>query len=715
MPTTNSPPRTLLIAAITPYFLERGALWFDEHAEEIRRKARHDAWWRDHTLFVETGARLPYSPLLRRLADMGYAKVGRVSNRGEFATRGGIVDVFPINLAHPNRIEFSGNVIERILPLELPEEPKPTTFPQPKTATEYERLWLAGLKPGDYMVHVDHGIGIFRGFAAENQIINSKPEILNKSQNPKPKSGLELLASDLEFYALEYAPARRDGMPDRLLVPRTQALKLSRYIGFETPLVHRLGGTVWESTKRKAREDARKFAQELVALYRNRAAASRPPYPHHAEIERHLAHSFPYEETDDQNRAIAQIHADLSGERPMDRLLLGDVGFGKTEVAIRAAARVAYAGKQVALLAPTTILADQHGITFRERLKELPLQVAMLTRITPTGEAKRLIHAISAGTIDIVIGTHRLLSRNIAWRDLGLVIIDEEQRFGVRHKEHFKKLRAEVDPVRSLHREVSRHETSTGILSGAVSKFSKASNGVDILSLSATPIPRTLSLALAKFRDLSLIQTPPTGRVPIRTFVLPYSEKTVAEAVATELKRGGQLFYLWNRIETIEAVRRDIKRIAPKAHIAVLHGRMAERELIRAMHAFRAGAVHILLATTIIENGLDLPGVNTLIVANAGRLGLAQAYQIRGRIGRGDTPAYAYFLYPARSLTEKGNLRLRALREAEELASGFQIALKDLQIRGAGNVLGRQQSGTMNKVGLNLYAHLLGEAIEELE
>ena len=691
MPTTNSPPPSILIAGITPYFLERGALpvpkraaeggsgsgWFEEHAAEIRKKALVDPWWREHTIFIGAGTKLPFSPFLRKLAAMGYAKVDRVEARGEFVNRGGIVDIFPINLEYPVRIEFSGNRVERVIVLPRETPPKATAPPRFRSPSEYEQLWLAGIKPGDFMVHVDHGIGIFQGYAERST----------------------------QYYVLEYAPPRKGGMPDRLLVPRLQDPKLSRYIGFETPTIHRLGGTAWESTKRRARADTQKFAEELMGLYRNRAHASRPPHPEQAEIERHLAHSFLYEETGDQKRAITDIHNDLSSERPMDRLLLGDVGFGKTEVALRAAARVAMGGRQVAVLAPTTILADQHYQTFRERLKELPLALAVLTRLTPKRNIKRIVHEIASGKIDITIGTHRLLSRDLQWRDLGLVIIDEEQRFGVRHKEYFKKLRA----------------------------------AIDILSLSATPIPRTLSLTLAKFRDVSIMREAPLGRMPIRTFILPFSKHIVTEAIAAERKRGGQTFYLWNRIENIDVIRRDIERLAPGARVSTLHGRMPEASLIRVMHEFRSGAIDILLATTIIENGLDLPSVNTLIVANASRLGLAQAYQIRGRIGRGDTPAYAYFLYPVRGrtpkasaipgkaerasrgvhpvrgLTEKAALRLEALKEAEELGSGFQVALRDLEIRGAGNVLGRQQSGTVNRVGLNLYAQLLGEALEEFE
>ncbi len=730
MPITTSPPRSILIAGITPYFLERGVLWFQEHHGEIQKKSRRDAWWGEHTLFLEAGARMALSALIRKLAEMGYVKVGQVAGRGEFAARGGIIDISPINRAEPIRAEFSGNVIERliILPQALAQKKKKAA--PPKDPTEYERLWLSGLREGDFMVHVDHGIGLFRGFIKNGEVTDYKSQITNgpkiQPSSPEPqvegnskfKMDLEFArqpglrpgevepgAWDLEFYVLEYAPARRGGMPDRLLVPRAQSPKLSRYIGFETPAIHRLGATAWESTQRRAREDTRKFAEELMGLYRNRAAASRPPYPEHAEVERHLAHSFLYEETEDQKRAIADVRRDLSGERPMDRLLLGDVGFGKTEVALRAAARAAMSGRQIAVLAPTTILADQHYGTFCERLQGLPFEVAMLTRLTPKRDIRGIIHRIASGKIDITIGTHRLLSRDLHWRDLGLAIIDEEQRFGVRHKEHFKKFRA----------------------------------GVDVLSLSATPIPRTLSLALAKFRDVSLIREAPRGRMPVKTFVLPFSRRIIAEAITEERKRGGQIFYLWNRIENIDVVRRDIERLARGARIASLHGRMPEKSLIRVMHEFRSGAIDILLATTIIENGLDLPSVNTLIVADAARLGLAQAYQIRGRVGRGDQPAYAYFLYPirgrapkasaippkakqasggvrpARGLSEKAALRLEALKEAEALGSGFQVALRDLEIRGAGNVLGRQQSGTMNRVGLNLYAQLLGEALEGLK
>lgn len=686
MPITNKKtPPTILIAGITPYFLERDVLWFGERFEDIRKRAHREEWWRLHTAFIETGGRLPFSQFLRKLADMGYAKTRLVENRGEFAVRGGIVDVFPINMDEPARIEFSGNIVERVLPIAIPKPlPRPKVTAA-KDATEHERMWLAHLKPGDYVAHIDHGIGIFRGFATSDEVAGIDENDGTDAPTTSSSKTIHQVPPKAErsnnYYIIEYAPLRKGGSPDRLFVPRSQAKKISRYIGFDTPVVHRLGGSAWEGTLRKAKEDALKFASELLLTLKSRSAAERTPYPEDPAIERELEHSFAYETTAGQIKAIRDIHRDLSQAQPMDRLLAGDVGFGKTEVAVRAAARVAISGRQAAVLVPTTILADQHFSTFTGRLKGLPLKIALLSRLTPKREIASTLRDIKNGTADIVIGTHRLLSRDVSWRDLGLAIIDEEQRFGVRHKEAFKKLRAEID----------------------------------VLSLSATPIPRTLSLALSKFRDLSVINEPPHGRLPIQTFILPYSEKIVAEALMAEKERRGQVFYLWNRIENIDNARRALERLAPSSRIAILHGRVRERELVRVMREFRAGAIDILIATTIIENGLDLPAANTLIIANATRLGLAQAYQIRGRIGRGEVAARAYFLYPPRSLNKKSAMRLNALREADGLGSGFSIALKDLEIRGAGNVLGKQQSGAVNRVGLNLYAQILGEALEELE
>ncbi len=372
----------------------------------------------------------------------------------------------------------------------------------------------------------------------------------------------------------------------------------------------------------------------------------------------------------------------------MDRVLVGDVGFGKTEIALRAALRAISSGRQVAFLAPTTILTLQHAKTFEERLKDTGIDVRLLSRIVPKKEQKKIIEGIKHGSVDCVIGTHRILSKDISFKNLGLVIIDEEQRFGVKQKEHFKELRAEID----------------------------------ILSLSATPIPRTLSLALAKLRDMSLVETPPPERLPIHTFVLPYSEKLIREAIHKEISRGGQVYVLHNRIETIGHAQESLEKIISKtagllraASIGIIHGRMDERDLIRTMDRFRKKEINILLATTIIENGLDISSANTLIVDDATRLGLAQAHQLRGRIGRGSKEAFAYFLYRPKHLTARALDRLEALEDYAELGAGYQIALKDLEIRGAGNILGKEQAGAINKVGLNLYCHMLSEAIEELK
>ena len=329
------PQKAILIAAITPYFLERGVLWFEEHDEEIRKKSLYETWWRDHALFIEAGGKLELSPFLRKLADMGYVKVGQIENRGEFAARGGIVDVFPVNSEQPIKIEFRGNVIENIISLPPAEKLKTLKILEAKTASDYERMWLSGLKPEDYLVHIDHGIGIFRGMSSDQNGKNDEADEIvrrNERNDPSFSSSAAIHRAErlIEYYVLEYAPPRKSGQPDRLLVPKNQAKKLSRYIGFETPAIHRLGGTVWESTKRKAKEDATKFAEELMAIFKNRAGAARKPYPLHYEIEQHLSHSFAFEETQSQKLAIAEIHEDFSREQPMDRLLLGDVGFGKT-------------------------------------------------------------------------------------------------------------------------------------------------------------------------------------------------------------------------------------------------------------------------------------------------------------------------------------------------------------------------------------------------
>jgi transcription-repair coupling factor (superfamily II helicase) len=638
----------VLIVSIIPYFLERENFWFEKNLKKILDARKTQIFWQENTLFLEKNLKISLYFLLRKLDEMGYEKVWQVSQIGEFSQRGGIVDIFPINLNFAVRIEFLGNKIENIfrLPIEIEDEKKEKEILKKRLKSQKIFSDLKGLKPGDYIVHLDHGIGIYNG-----------QETINKEQ----------------YYVLEYAEG------DKLYVPFGLERKLSRYIGFSEPKISRLGTLTWIKTKKKVKEEAEKFAKELLKIYAKREIVTRPPYLR-SEMVKYLKETFPFEETPDQEKAIQDIEKDLEKERPMDRLICGDVGFGKTEVALRAMVRVVESGYQAAMLCPTTILANQHYQNFKKRLKNLPIEVGILTRIQTKKEQKEIIEKLKEGKIDILVGTHRILSKDVEFKRLGLLVIDDEHKFGVRQKEKLKKLRVQLD----------------------------------VLSLSATPIPRTLYLSLSGLREISLIQTPPTGRLPIKTFILPFSEKVIKEAIEKELKRGGQVYYLHNRIENINSVKNFLEGLLPNVKFGIAHGRLNEKELVKVMENFQNKKIDVLIATTIIEAGLDLPNVNTLIVADSTRLGLSQAYQIRGRIGRSNVQAFAYFLYPQR-LTPLAKERLKALKEAEELGSGYKIALKDLELRGAGNILGKEQSGNINKVGLNLYCQMLAEAIEKLK
>lgn len=702
--TAPAPPKIteLLIVSPTPQNLERGALWFKENINSIKQARAINPWWKDNTIFLEKDLVIKPAELARRLLDLGYERTETIHNKGLFAMRGGIVEIWPINSEKPYLIEFTGNLILEIRERKEVEE---------KVKFKIPGRNIEKLLPGSYVVHVDHGIGIFRGHTKySDKIQHPKSEILNqtkiqnynvsgvsnfKNWDLDDDSNLEFSASN--FFIIEYATPSPGHEPDRLYVPTDQKDRLSPYVGFTTPTIHRLGGTIWQTTKRKVREDAEKLAKELLMLYAKREQANRPPYHSDKTLEQNLHQTFAYVETPDQLYAEEEIMKDMEKDRPMDRILCGDVGFGKTEIALRAALRAIISGKQVAMLTPTTILAAQHEKTFGERLKDLPVKIATLSRLTSPKDEKQKLKELGEGKLDCIIGTHRLLSKDIKFKNLGLLIIDEEQRFGVKQKEKFKELRTNLD----------------------------------ILSLSATPIPRTLSLALAKLRDISLIKTPPPERVPIKTFVLPHSPKIIRSAVEFELARGGQIYFLHNRIETIEVTKERIRKITNFANtsgrgyirqarksvlpvLGVIHGRMKEKDIIKIMDQFRNREINILLATTIIENGLDISNANTIIVDDATRLGLAEAHQLRGRIGRGATQAFAYFLYKPRRLTPKAVTRLKALKEYSGLGSGYQIALRDLEIRGAGNILGREQSGAINKVGLNLYCQMLSETIEEL-
>jgi transcription-repair coupling factor (superfamily II helicase) len=517
------------------------------------------------------------------------------------------------------------------------------------------RKLYVDIRPGDYVVHVEHGIGKFTGIIT------------------RPVDGLTR-----EYMLLSYA----DGA--KLYVPTDQIDRVARYVGASDtpPILNRLGSLEWVKSKEKAREAAEEIARDLLNLYAARELTPGFVYSPDNNWQLEMEAAFPYVETPDQLTAIAQIKEDMAKPRPMDRLVTGDVGYGKTEVALRAAFKAVMDGKQVAVLVPTTVLAQQHFTTFRERLAAFPVKVEMLSRFRSAREQKEVIEQLAEGKVDIVIGTHRLIQKDVVFKDLGLVIIDEEQRFGVSHKEYFKKLRQEVG----------------------------------VLTLSATPIPRTLHMSLVGVRDMSVMETPPEERLPIKTYVAEYDDRLVREAIVRELERNGQVFFVHNRVQSIGVIAEKLRTLVPEAAIAVGHGQMDEDALEQVMADFTQGRVDVLLCTTIIESGLDVPNANTLIINQADKLGLTQLYQLRGRVGRGANLAYAYFLYDkGKRLTEDAGKRLRTIFEATELGAGFGIAMKDLEIRGAGNILGMRQSGHINAVGFSYYTQLLSEAVDDLK
>lgn len=675
---TNSITNKLLIIGITPHILENGLIWFEKNEKRIT-KAHFDSlmlsrgkpsFWQKHSIILEKGGKIMMSEFMRKLAELGYEKYQTISLPGEFSQQGGTVSVFPINSKFAVRIEFFGNSVEAIVRLELentlPETPLKKIIETKRREVPND---LSMLEEGDYLVHLDHGIGRF-----------IKTEICGKPGIPHKKC-----------YILEYAAG------DKLTVPETVSYKLSPYVGFQTPTIYRLGGNLWHNTKRRAKEDIIKTAKELLELYARRETAKRRPYENISDAEEAMAQEFEFEETEDQKKAVNDVTRDMTKETPMDRLICGDVGFGKTEIALRAAIKAALSGRQTALVTPTTILAWQHFETFKKRFSKFPIEVVLLSRVQTKSEAKETIEKLKRGEADIVIGTHRILQKDVGFYNLGLLIIDEEQRFGVKQKEKLKNLRENIAPVRSRTRDKSA-----------------TSNEVDVLSLSATPIPRTLYFSLSGLKDITNIQTPPAGRLPIKTYALPRSRKIIRSVISYELERGGQIYYLHNRISTIDAAREKIRKLSNDARISIAHANLPDKQLIDIIKDFREKKTDILVATTIIENGLDLSNVNTLIVEDSTRLGLSQAHQLRGRIGRGDKQAFAYFLYSKKKLTDTGKRRLETLQKYQNLGAGYEIALRDLEIRGAGNLLGREQSGTINKIGLNLYVQMLNSAVEEL-
>jgi transcription-repair coupling factor (superfamily II helicase) len=513
---------------------------------------------------------------------------------------------------------------------------------------------LERLQPGDTVVHIDHGVARYAGLVRRGA----------GGEGDEERDFLELRFSGT----------------DRIWVPVEQIERVTRYAGGEDPQLSSLGGGEWQRARTRVRKAVGDLAKELLELYSARAAAHGRAFGEDTPWQAEMEAAFPYQETPDQLRAVIEVKADVERETPMDRLVVGDVGYGKTEVALRAAFKAVQEGTQVAVLVPTTVLASQHLATFSQRFAAYPMTIRMLSRFVPAVEQHDTIAGLAAGSVDMVIGTHRLLSKDIRFRDLGLVVVDEEQRFGVGHKERLKQLKTEVH----------------------------------VLTLSATPIPRTLNLALVGVRDMSVIETPPEDRLPIQTRVAEASAGLVRDAILRELDRGGQVFYVHNRVETIEAQADQLRRLLPKARVIVAHGQMAENGLAKVMLAFARGDHDVLVCTTIIESGLDIPNANTIIIDRADALGLAQLYQLRGRVGRSSRRAYAYLLYRRRDkLTEIARKRLQAIFNASELGAGFQIALSDLEIRGAGNILGGEQHGHMASVGFDLYTRMLAEAVED--
>ncbi len=510
------------------------------------------------------------------------------------------------------------------------------------------------LNPGDYVVHVNYGIGLFKGI-----------------------DRVRALGNERDYVKLEYADE------ETVFIPIEQVNLVQRYIGNEgdAPRLDRLGSKSWENRKNKVKKSVEDIANRLIDLYSRRKAAQGFPFPRDGEWQTAFEAAFPYEETEDQITVIAEIKADMEKPVPMDRLVCGDVGYGKTEVAMRAAFKAVMGGKQVAFLAPTTILAEQHFDSCVERFSKFPVRIAQLSRFIGPADQKKTLARVAAGEIDVLVGTHRIIQKDVKFKDLGLMIVDEEQRFGVKDKERLKEMRTNIDS----------------------------------LALSATPIPRTLHMSLLKIRDMSLLTTPPQNRHPIETVIAEYNPDRVAAAIRREVERGGQVFYLHNRVETLEETRINVEKLVPEMLVDTAHGQMSPHELEDIFRRFKLGGFHILIATTIIENGIDIPNVNTIVIDRANMYGVSQLYQLRGRVGRSDRKAFAYLFYPeGRALSEIAMKRLQVISDFTELGSGFKIAMKDMEIRGAGNLLGAEQSGDIYSVGFDLYLKLLEEAVRKL-
>ena len=625
------------------------------------------------TLEFYSGKEIHFDALARNLAGFGYRRCDAIGAEGEFSIRGGVVDIFPAHFSLPIRFELTHDRVETIytydprtgqrlephrmvmvLPLKSGTRhgkhlrPKEFLSPQGYQAPLDP---FVDIEPGDLVVHVLHGIARYRGM--------------------KPMNNSDHLA--LEFAEKNF-----------LYLPLKDLHLIQRYIAFgkTRPDLSRLGSKVWEKLKEKTRQGVFSFASELLEIQAKRRTLKGHRFGPDTEWQKKLEDEFPYDETPDQEKALEAVKADLESAAPMDRLLCGDVGYGKTEVALRAAFKVVMGGRQVAMLVPTTLLAEQHFETFSARMKNFPVKIQMLSRFQTPSEQKQAIEAIQNGSCDVVIGTHRLLSKDVSFKNLGLVVIDEEQRFGVRHKEHLKKLRLLVD----------------------------------VLTLTATPIPRTLYLSLVGTKDMSTINTPPAGRKPVQTIVTESSDRLIRQAILKELDRRGQVFFIHNRVKGIEGVAKKITQLVPEARIAVGHGQMPSRLLEDVMKKFIQGKVDVLVSTTIVESGIDIPNANTLIIDRADAFGLSELYQLRGRVGRFDRSAHAYLLIPKGVvLSQEAARKLSAIEKFSFLGSGFNVAMEDLEIRGAGNILGTEQHGYISSIGFDLYCRILREAVQALK
>ncbi len=611
--------------------------------------------------------------LLEKLQSLNYHEEKIVEEPGEYAVRGATLDIYPLSYRAPIRIHFRLDQIESIRDYSLIEGKSLTTFEElfllPVTESFLKRRArlrshfeefepIAGLEDihvGNYVVHIEYGIGRFLG-----------TKTLKISGSPK------------RHLAIEYANQ------EILYLPFDQHQLLERYLGLEgkKPKLTRLQSKEWTKIKERTRLAVKGVAREMVRLQAKRNVLPGFQFVQDTDWQREFEKAFPYEETPDQGRATEEVKRDMERAKPMDRLLCGDVGYGKTEVAIRAAFKAVLSGKQVVLLVPTTLLAEQHYLTLKRRMKDMPVRIDLLSRYRGPKDQKKVIAQLKEGAIDIIIGTHRLLSKDVLFKDLGLVVVDEEQRFGVGHKEKLKFLR----------------ET------------------VDVLTLTATPIPRTLYLSLLGVRDMSVIETPPKQRLPIITEILEFDDQRIKQAVNRELERKGQIYFVHNRIESIEKIHMYLKKLLPQVSFGVAHGQMPVTALEKVMNQFIDGKTDCLISTNIIESGIDIPNVNTIIVNRADTFGLADLYQLRGRVGRFHMArqAYAYFLVPRDwVLTQDAEKRLAAIERFSELGAGLKIALEDLEIRGAGNVLGHEQSGFIYQVGFDLYCRMLKEAVQE--